>query len=474
MTRHRHPRVRARLGAALVALTGAALLLPVGAAPAPAAPSGSVVVSVLGGPSRTFTAAQLAAPALQDVPGAPYQLRDEGGGGRSAGGDGWVSLRALLAEAGGPPPGRITFAEVQGPDGVSHPLARGELVGGFAGGLVPAVSAQAGGVTYVRPLRGGDDANLSPDPNRQGFEQTPGRLTVLLHTTGRLLDVEVEADRVDEDTYRLAAKVDDPPPGLALAWTFGDGTSGTGPKVEHTWTGKPGTYPVTLQARGGDGSWGRAAPTSVDVTAPRQPSPTPSPTAPSGSPTGTPTAIPTGGPTDAPTDGPSGSPGPGDPTPTGRPTTPHGGHGQATPDRGDDLGDLGGVGVGLPLDGSGGRPIGPFARGRAVTPPSGPTAAGLDVGSLAAPAPAEAARPLADGRLRVRGVLLTSAGPIAPASATPVSAAPRTVGQAMLLPVWVAHLMLLAGLIGVGMLRETAPVLRRPRPVSDDEREERR
>lgn len=417
-----------RAAAALLTLVGALLLVPLGAAPAPAATPGSVVLRVVGGPTRTFTAADLADPALQDVPGAPYALREESGAQRSAGGDGWVSLRALLAAAGGPSPAAVTWTEVSGPDGVVHPLGRGELAGGFAGGLVPAVSAQPGGVTYVRPLRGGGDANLSPDANRQGYEQTTGALTIVLHTSGSLLDVDVAPTRTAPDSYTLKADVADAPSGLTAAWTLGDGSEASGLSVEHSWS-KPGSYPIGLQVRAPDGSWGRAAPASVQVEAARPtPSPSPSPT-----PSPTPTAQPSAQPSDEPSAQPSGQPSVGGPR---------------------------GVAPG------GGRPLGRLAS--VPTAPSGRQLSALSAGGEIPLVRTPSARPTGPQQYRVTGVLLGAQ----PAAATTAAEVPRTVGSALLLPPWVAHLMIVLGLIGLGVLRETSGVLRRRSPVSQPVKEQ--
>lgn len=412
-----------RAAAALLTLLGVLLLMPLGAAPAPAASPGSVVLRVVGGPTRTFTAADLLDPALQDVPGAPYTLREESGAQRSAGGDGWVSVKALLAAAGGPAPSAITWAEVSGPDGVVHPLGRGELAGGFAGGLVPAVSAQPGGATYVRPLRGGGDANLSPDPNRQGLVQTTGSVTIVLHTSGSLLDVEVTPTRTGPDSYALEASIPDAPAGTTVAWTLGDGSEASGLAVEHTWT-KPGTYPIGVQARAADGSWGRAAPVSVDVDAPK---PTPSPTS-----SPTPSAPPSTQPSSQPSAQPSGQP-----------------SGQPTPSIGGPRG----------LAPGGGRPVGRMAS--VDTAPSGRQLSALSAGGAIPLVQQPTTTPSGPQRYRVTGILLGAE----PAASTTAAEVPRTVGSALLLPPWVAHLMIVLGLIGLGILRETSGVLRRrPRP----------
>ena len=67
---------------------------------------------------------------------------------------------------------------------------------------------------------------------------------------------------------------------LSYEWNFTGGTKTEDKSASptHTYT-KKGTYSVNLQVRDDDGSYGRAATTSVNVGSPPKPTPTPTPTA---------------------------------------------------------------------------------------------------------------------------------------------------------------------------------------------------
>ena len=244
------------LSGMLVVLALAAIgLLGLGVPPTAAADSPVVVVRVAGdaGASRTFDLDALNR--LVDVDGSPYSLRDESGASSTPVGRRWVTLRALVEALGAdaPDPDAVTFTEVVGPDGVSHPLARGSLGqgagAGFDGDLMPAVGLDDGRLSYVRPLRGAQDANLSADPNRAGYLLLGGgTLEVVLHRSGRLLDVDATDDPGKAGQVGFTATVSgDQPPGAIVTWDFGDDSDpARGAEVQHTYAAN-GSYRVLAQ-----------------------------------------------------------------------------------------------------------------------------------------------------------------------------------------------------------------------------------
>ncbi|MBZ5735059.1 PKD domain-containing protein [Nocardioides sp. TRM66260-LWL] len=264
--------------------------------------------------TRTVTADQLYCAPSCEVRGA-YALRTPSGDASTTDQAQWTSIATLIRDAGADP-ARVTYAEVLDATGVSHPVDGARLLpadGDPAGGpdRVPAVATSGSSVAYVRPLQGADDANLTADPDANGYFQTsPAQgqtLVVRAHLTGRWLRPAVTVTPTAPGTRRtLAATLADPPPGLAYAWDLGDGARASGPRVAHTWTARRAPYVVTLVATAPDGSWGRAL---AVVATGATPTPSPSPT---------PTASPGPGPSREPSRGP-GRAGPAGPQPSAAP-----------------------------------------------------------------------------------------------------------------------------------------------------------
>lgn len=424
----------------LVAFAVAAIgLFGLGVPPTAAADPPVVVVRVAGDAdaTRTFSLDDLGR--LVDVDGSPYGLRDESGAASTPVGRRWVTLRALAQAlgAGAPDPDAVTFTEVSGPDGIAHPLRAGDLgrgaAAGFEGALMPAVGLDGDRLSYVRPLRAADDANLSGDPNRDGYLLLgSGTLEIVLHTSGRLLQVDADADPGRDGAVAFDASVEgQQPPGLAITWDFGDGTDpGRGAEVEHTYAAS-GTYRVFAQAQADDGSWGRSAPVSVEVTVEGSPSPSPSPS-PSASPSATPSSSPTASPTRHPSGHPSGHPTRG-PSATASPTS------------------LPPVAPGVTLAPGGPGVIQGPGTATDLDPPGLPR---IPAGS---PAPTAVAT-------YVTGLVLTGGTPTAlPQPTTTADPAAGRDAAPLHLPWWAPDVALLLGLLGLGALRESSHLARLPR-----------
>ncbi|HVL87334.1 MAG TPA: PKD domain-containing protein [Candidatus Thermoplasmatota archaeon] len=87
---------------------------------------------------------------------------------------------------------------------------------------------------------------------------------VALSATGGVLDADARTLRALSGravVLDAAGTADPSRTGVSYHWDFGDGRSGTGESVQHTWT-SPGTYTLTLTARNERGSTVRA----IDVT----------------------------------------------------------------------------------------------------------------------------------------------------------------------------------------------------------------
>ncbi|WP_415093162.1 PKD domain-containing protein [Nocardioides sp.] len=227
--------------------------------------------------TRTFDLDDL--DTLHDLTDVTYRKRDEDGHVSSELVGAGTSLRALVAAvpagAGTVDPDAVTYTEVVDEDGVSHPLAEGALgasgANGFESGLMPVVQGVGGeALQYIRPLTGGEDVNVSADPNRGGYWQTSSRgtLRIVAHTSGRLLQPTIAAGDTDldvgESTSLSATLAESPGTSLTWTWDFGDGEAAGTASTSHAWQ-QAGTFYVTVTVRGADGSFGRASPVRVSV-----------------------------------------------------------------------------------------------------------------------------------------------------------------------------------------------------------------
>lgn len=147
----------------------------------------------------------------------------------------------------------------------------------FDDSLQPALYVTSTGqIGYVRPLRGEDDVN-----NTDQFRIDPGgSATLTIHTTGKLLEPVVKASSTSvdtKDTTTFTTSYADNPGTRIIKWRwdFGDGSTLHASQQEptHRYSEK-GTYPVFVQVRGANGSYGRSAPIQMKVANPPTPAPT--------------------------------------------------------------------------------------------------------------------------------------------------------------------------------------------------------
>ncbi|KAA1400395.1 PKD domain-containing protein [Aeromicrobium ginsengisoli] len=144
----------------------------------------------------------------------------------------------------------------------------------FLDDLQPALYVTGTGqIGYVRPLRDEDDVNSTDQ-----FKVDPGSsVTLTIHTTGKLLQPVAHASSTSVDTkatvsfsttyaQKLRTNI------IKWRWTFGDGETlhSAQEKPTHRYATK-GTYPVFVEVRGTDGSYGRSAPIEMKVAKPPKP-----------------------------------------------------------------------------------------------------------------------------------------------------------------------------------------------------------
>ncbi|KRC66280.1 hypothetical protein ASE12_16860 [Aeromicrobium sp. Root236] len=189
-----------------------------------------------------------------------------------------LPLRALLQRVTNPPSKPPTFSEVP-LRGIPSVLSEDELRAGddekqpFLDDLEPSLFAfSSNRIGYIRPQRTEEDLNRSD----YFVTGAGGRLVLTFHTTGKLLapTLSVGATTVNTKT-KNAFTVNVPEPGTRISryrWTFGDGTEyGSRDKARTHRYDKVGTYPVYVQVRGENGSYGRTAPTEMKVGKPPKP-----------------------------------------------------------------------------------------------------------------------------------------------------------------------------------------------------------
>lgn len=170
----------------------------------------------------------------------------------------------------------VKFSETDNPGKFPSVLDKSEIGGsGFDGSLVPGIyTTDTGEIGYIRPLRNPQDVNAD-----DVFTVPAGTpLTLTLHTSGDLLDVKItsEPSKITTATpVTFSATVSPNSDHLSYAWNFTGGMNAEDKSASpsHTYT-KKGTYSVNLQVRDDDGSYGRAATTSVKVGSPPKSKPT--------------------------------------------------------------------------------------------------------------------------------------------------------------------------------------------------------
>ncbi|MEJ7825462.1 MAG: PKD domain-containing protein [Solirubrobacteraceae bacterium] len=161
-----------------------------------------------------------------------------------------ITIRGLLGLAG-IDGGSVNFVQVVGDDGSVLTLRGAEINGGgFPEG--PAIVTDEGSTTrFFRPARsaGGTSENVPSAPG------TPIEVTV---DGGSLLSVRATASprtvKIGQ-TVRFTASVSARPPGaqISYTWDFGDGTTGSGDSVTHTYS-ISGDLQASVKAQGRGGS----------------------------------------------------------------------------------------------------------------------------------------------------------------------------------------------------------------------------
>ncbi len=238
--------VRARrAGTAL--LLGMLALLGVGASSALAGP-GVVLKQGAGSDEISVSGAQIAA-ASNSGP-TSYTDRERVGGPSTK-----ITLRGVtiggLLRLAGLDVGSVNFVQVVGDDGSVLTLRGAEINGGgFPEG--PAIVTDEGSTTrFFRPARssGGTSENVPSAPG------TPIEMTV---DGGSLLSVRASASPSTVktgQTVTFKASVSSPPAGaqISYSWDFGDGTTGFGASVTHTYS-VSGDLQATVKAQGSGGS----------------------------------------------------------------------------------------------------------------------------------------------------------------------------------------------------------------------------
>jgi PKD domain len=234
------------------------------AATAPAAASATGIVVRLSGAERHLSPEEIAA--AVDRPAGSYLLRARGTAAEPVAHPPALSLRRLVALAGGSPDA-LSFVAIERPNGTLAILRRADLAdpSPFSDGP-PIVWMDAGGTRYLRPLRRPSDVNAADNLDITGSD-----LAVRVHQ-GPLLGVRARTDRRTVpagEAVNLTAEVTGAPPGQTLSfdWTFGDGTGKPGQAARHRFR-TPGVYEAVVTVNGADDSGGSSAPLRIRVGEP--------------------------------------------------------------------------------------------------------------------------------------------------------------------------------------------------------------
>jgi hypothetical protein len=234
------------------------------AAAAPAAASAAGIVVRLAGTERHLGPEEI--DAAVDRPAGSYLLRAPGTTAEPVAHPPALSMRRLVALAGGSPDA-ASFVSIERPNGTLSILRRGDLAdpAPFPDGP-PIVWMDAGGTRYLRPLRGPSDVNAADNIGITG-----GDLVVRVHQ-GPLLRVRTRTNRRTVpagEPVTLSAEVVGPVrgQGLTFDWTFGDGSGRPGRTVRHRFR-TPGVYEAVVTVTGADDSGGSSAPLLIRVGEP--------------------------------------------------------------------------------------------------------------------------------------------------------------------------------------------------------------
>jgi hypothetical protein len=137
---------------------------------------------------------------------------------------------------------------------------------------VIAVDGNENQTTYIRPFRGGADANA-----RDEVTETGAPITLVVYANGAPLIVHASARTLSSTatatTAKLSATVQTAsgapvaPPALTWSWTFGDGGTSSAASPTHRFA--PGSYEVSVQVTQGSGGAGGTA--TIQVHTPAKP-----------------------------------------------------------------------------------------------------------------------------------------------------------------------------------------------------------
>jgi hypothetical protein len=257
LRRSRHRRARH-----LAHSLGLCALIAAAAAAAPTAVHAAGILVRLPGSERLVSQEEVKG--AVDRAAGTYLLRARGTSAEQIAHPPALSLRKLVTLAGGSPD-TVSFLSITRPNGSLAILRRGDLAEAspFADGP-PIVWTDAGGVRYLRPLRGPGDANAADN-----IGITEGNLIVRVHQ-GPLLEVRADASRrtvpAGEPVHLEAEVRGGAMPGVALtfSWSFGDGTRRRGPALRHAFA-RPGVYETIVTVSGSDDSGGASDPLRISV-----------------------------------------------------------------------------------------------------------------------------------------------------------------------------------------------------------------
>jgi PKD repeat protein len=139
----------------------------------------------------------------------------------------------------------------------------------FVGGEPAVFSVEGGSTHFVRPLLAADPGDANAEDN---IATVAGRSLIVGLHEGEVVAVGVtpaSASSAAGSPVQLSATASATQPAetFAYTWSFGDGTTATGPTVSHAFVGS-GTYVVRVTATGSGGSGGESAPVNVVVGTP--------------------------------------------------------------------------------------------------------------------------------------------------------------------------------------------------------------
>jgi PKD domain len=230
------------------------------------ADGGGVRTTVSGHTGPTVSAAMLDA----DVP--PMQATTRTASGQETHDDHAGTSAQQLVVLAGIDPAHVTSMAIERPSTTGAVvLTHAEIVAGFNGDPLGGVrqatfrnyDGAGGGVQFFRPMRDALDAN-QPD---ELDAPTGADLVVQLTTDGPVLAVTPHADPNPAPNGTPVRFTATGAAGATYAWDFGDGQTGAGAAVDHTYAGENQSYTVTVTALTSDGGSG-AAIVHVQVGAP--------------------------------------------------------------------------------------------------------------------------------------------------------------------------------------------------------------